>query len=86
MASKPAAPRGILPEPIQERGAPLPTVELLGLSKVPRGWVVVAVTMQGEKVIDREVLSRDPEPKPLAATRLMSEVVKAFVAPKGGKQ
>jgi hypothetical protein len=84
------SPRGMGVTPAVEapsqgtEAAELPAVELIGLSKVPRGWVVVAVTVRGDKVIEREVLSKDPEPKSLAGQRGMAEWVKAFMAPKAG--
>lgn len=68
----------------REPESPLPVVESIGLAKVPRGWVVVAISVQGDKVVAREVVSKDPEPKAHAARRAMQEIVKAFMLPKNG--
>lgn len=42
----------------------LPVVEAIGWVKQPRGWVVVHLRTQGDKVIEREILS---EPVSLAS-------------------
>lgn len=42
----------------------LPIVESVGWVKQPRGWVVVFTKTQGDKVIEKEVVS---EPAPLSA-------------------
>lgn len=63
---------------------PDPIVESIGLAKHPRGWVVVLITTQGDKVLSKEVVSRDPEAKAHAAMRAQTEIVKHFVASKEG--
>jgi hypothetical protein len=81
------SPRGLViqskDEEKKDEGSSLPIVELIGLSRVPRGYVVVAVTIQGDKILEKEVLSRDPEPKGIAAQKAMLEFAKTFVAPSG---
>lgn len=76
------SPRG-LTKAVVKADESLPIVELIGLSKVPRGYVVVSVTLQGDTVLEKEVLSRDPEPKGLAAKRGMLEFAKTFIAASG---
>lgn len=61
----------------------LPVVDLVGLVKVARGWVVVEVSIQGDRVIDKEIVSADPEPKGIAAKRCMIQVAKRFAVPEG---
>lgn len=79
-----AAPRGkitVTPAAVTKDEAPeLPIVQCLGLAKTPRGWVVIGLTVQGDRVLEREVLS-EPEPVGFAAERMKTEVVKAYVLP-----
>ena len=42
----------------------LPVVDAVGWVKQPRGWVVVHIQTQGDKVVNREVLS---EPSSMAS-------------------
>ena len=42
----------------------LPVVDAIGWVKQPRGWVVVHIQTQGDKVVNREVLS---EPSSMAS-------------------
>lgn len=56
----------------------LQVVESIGLAKVARGWVVVGLSTQGDKVIGREVLS-EVEPKSYAVKRAQNEILKAFL-------
>jgi hypothetical protein len=84
-----AAPRGkaVVTAPTEkpkEGEKELPIVESVGLAPSGRGWVVVTLTTQGDRVIDREVVSVDPEPKAYAARRAMQEVIKQFVVPERG--
>lgn len=59
----------------------LPKVDCLGLSRVGRGFVLIRLTVQGDKILDREVLSRAPEPRQLAVRRAQSELIKAWLSP-----
>ncbi len=56
----------------------LPKVECIGLVAQGRGWVVVHVTVQGEKVLDKEVLSVEAEPKGIAFRRAEMECIKLW--------
>ncbi len=59
----------------------LPTVDCFGITKVGRGWVLVRVTLRGDKVLDREAISRDPEPRDITARRAMNEVQRNWLNP-----
>lgn len=48
----------------EEENEDLPVVEAIGWVRQPRGWVVVHIQTQGDKVINREVLS---EPSSMAS-------------------
>jgi hypothetical protein len=50
-------------------------LELLGLAKVPAGWVVVKVKTQGHRVIETEVISQ-PEARGHANRRWAMETIK----------
>jgi hypothetical protein len=54
----------------------LQTIVTVGIARVPRGWVVVSVETQGDKVISKEVLSVDPEPRGHAVARAEVELIK----------
>ncbi len=48
-------------------------IESIGLAKTSRaGWVIVMITSQGDKVIQKEILFAEPEPKTVALRRLMT--------------
>lgn len=80
-----AAPRGkvqITPAaPAEEKE--LQVVECLGVAKVPKGYVVVNVAVQGQKVNAQEVLS-EPEPLAHAVARAQSLIVARYLKPKVG--
>lgn len=57
----------------------LPIVEALGLVKLPKGWSVVLIRTQGERVIEKEVL-RGPEPKAVALEALRLAFVRRFLS------
>lgn len=61
----------------------LPVVECLGITKVAKGWVVVELSVQGDKVLERSVISRDPEPRADAMRRLVKETL-GLLAPRAG--
>ncbi len=58
----------------------LPFVESLGIHKSPKGWVVVWLKTQGDKVLERDVLS-EPGGRSLAMERFKIETIRRlFVA------
>lgn len=61
--------------------AQLPSVDCLGLAQSGRGWVVVRVSIKGDRVLDKEVLSAAPEPRGIALRRLQYENLKAWAKP-----
>jgi hypothetical protein len=77
------AKRNTLSSQVVKAQEDLPVVDLVGLAKTPRGWVVVEVRIQGDRVLEKEVVSKDPEPKGYAAKRCMIHVAKTFAVPEG---
>jgi len=67
---KPVVTKSASEEPV------LPVIELYGIAPAPagRGFIVVRVEVQGDKVLSREVLSSDPEPRAHAVARCDSEL------------
>jgi hypothetical protein len=65
------------PTPTIEAAEPpeLPIVNAIGLAKVPRGWVVVKLQTQGDRVIDKEILT-EPEARVSALMDLRIAVAK----------
>jgi hypothetical protein len=56
----------------------LPVVITVGITKVTRGWVVVSLETQGDKVLSKEILSQDPEPRGHAVIRAEVELRKSL--------
>lgn len=78
-----SAPRGkvvVTPTPAPTEKA-LPILETFGIAphSSGRGYVVVSLTTQGDKVLSKEVLSTDPEPMAHAAARSELELRKAYL-------
>lgn len=76
------------PHPLRRSGSEeeesLPTVTTVGLAPSGRGWVVVVVEVQGDRVIERDVVSVAPESKGVAARRALAECVKQWMRPERG--
>lgn len=78
-----AAKRNTLEQQIAKVPEELPVVECIGLAKTARGWVVVAISVQGDKVIGKEVISGAPEPRGIAMKRAMLEIAKEYAVAQG---
>jgi hypothetical protein len=73
-------------KPVEESSSdtePLQVVSCLGLAKVQQGWVVVLISVQGNTVLDQEVLA-GPMPKSVMLEQAKIEFVRHVLA-SGGK-
>jgi hypothetical protein len=73
--------KDVKPPPLKTTPTELPLVESLGWCRLDKGWVVVSLTTQGDRVVDREVLC---EPMSLANARLelQVQVVRRLISPR----
>ncbi len=63
----------VKPEPKE-----LPIGDYVGLVKVTAGWTVVGIRVQGDKIIDREAISK-PGSRAYALEKLKVAVVRTFL-------
>lgn len=59
----------------------LPVMHGYVYGKVAKGWVLVEVETQGDKIISRNVLSRDPEPRMETLKRLFNTIYVLMAKP-----
>ena len=75
--SKKPVPPSKLPAPAAPHDD-LPEIDCVGVARVKGGWVCVVVTVQGDKVVDSEVIGT-PEAKALAVSRGKIEFVTRYI-------
>jgi len=63
--------------------AELPELPSIGMHRTPKGWVVYKLVTQGDRVIQREMLTSEPMPRVHAENVLRVENVKAFMSTRG---
>lgn len=82
---KPVKPPPPAPAPVvvKSEEPELPIVETIGLAPQGRGWVVVIVTVQGNKVLSTDTPNKEPEPWHHAVARFRIEVTTRFARPQG---
>lgn len=73
--AKPTPPKTSPPPELESE---LPTTELLGWVQLPRGWAVLRVQTQGDRVIDREVL-HEPDTKGISLEKMRVAFVRLFM-------
>ncbi len=53
----------------------LPIIESIGLARTSKGYMVVVLTTQGDRFLDRKLLTESPEPFNVARERARIEVI-----------
>lgn len=57
----------------------LPILESIGWVHLPKGWIVILTRSQGDKIIEKEILT-EPESRSVAAERMRILMVRKVLA------